>query len=92
MEGVATVELGADDAPTFLFDCNTTVGDGSGISWYRELSTHNFAIEDIQNGKRLNLASVQYQDLGVYVCMDASTGDELRINITNSKLCVCSYA
>jgi len=84
--GVATVELGGANPPTYYFDCNSTVNDGSGITWSRLGGAQiRFSIDNIANGKRLDASSFRYEDLGEYSCRDQRTNNELILNITDSK-------
>ena len=86
VEGVATVELGVgQNGPAFSFDCNTTANNGSQIVWIREDVSSTLQLTTLTNGKRLEFGIPEYPDLGVYFCVDGSTGEQTALNITNSK-------
>ena len=92
--GIATVELGGDDSPTYFFDCITDVpmNNGSGITWTRmAVDSHRFDISDIPGGnvtgRRMNAGGITYGDLGVYICSDSANDDSVSVNITGCKLC-----
>ena len=88
--GVSTVELGGTNPPTYYFDCNSTVNDGSGITWSRLGGAQiRFSISEIDNGKRMDVGVFRYEDLGEYSCRDQRTNNELILNITDSK---CMHA
>ena len=90
VEGVATVELGGANPPTYYFDCNSTVNDGSGITWSRLGGAQiRFSVSEVGNGKRMDARDFRYEDLGEYSCRDQRTNNELILNITDSK---CMHA
>ena len=87
VEGVATVELGGLDPPNYVFDCNTTLNNGSGVGWTRLDGSHlnGLIVRPLINGKRLDAAGISYQHLGNYSCWDAMTNEQLTLRITDSK-------
>jgi len=88
--GVATVELGGLNPPTYFFDCNSTINNGSGITWSRLGGAQiRFSVREVGNGKRLDAGVFQYEDLGEYLCLDQRTNNQLILNITDSK---CMHA
>ena len=90
VEGVATVEIGSGGAsPSFFFDCNTTANDGSGIVWTREVVPIDFMQTEVNNGRRLEFGMPDPEDLGVYICTDQTTNEQVSLNITSSK-CACT--
>ena len=89
VQELATVEL-VTGGPTYYLDCNTSRNDGSGISW-RKIDGHNrFEVNDISASasKRLSLARLNENDLGLYECFDnqSAAGDRAVVNITTGKL------
>ena len=83
---MATVELGGLNPPTYVFDCNSTVNNGSGITWSRLGGAQiAFSITPLANGKRLDASNFMYEDLGEYSCRDQTTNYELILNITDSE-------
>ena len=86
VEGVASVEIGSDEtSPAFFFDCNTTANDGSEIVWAREVVPIDKTQTSIENGKRLEFGKPDPEDLGVYICVDQATGEQVSLNITSCK-------
>ena len=92
MKGVATIEIGGEGTSRSFFDCNTTVGDGADITWYREgydQLPSEFEISDITNGKRLTVGGIMYTHLGEYYCWDQSApdpdDDRVSLNITDGE-------
>ena len=85
--GIATVELGGNDAsrPTYFFECITTRNNGSGITWTRLSAQNPFEVVDIPSGsagKRLEAGRIDYPDLDIYTCSDQYSNDVASINIT----------
>ena len=101
--GVASVELEAGSSggnrPTYVFDCNTTLNNGTGITWPYDGEAPRFQIDPIpnsSNGKRLSTSGITVSDLGVYNCLDTYTNINVSINITQGEviclsLCLPSY-
>ena len=87
VEGVATVELGGDYPPSYVFDCNTTLNNGSGVRWSRLDGSHlnGLVVRPFRNGMRLDASGISYQHLGNYSCWDAMTNEQLILRITDSK-------
>ena len=86
VEGVATVELGGSNPPRYVFDCNTTLNNGSGVGWTRLDESHlELAVRPLANGRRLDGRGLSYQHLGNYSCKDERTGERLILRITDSK-------
>lgn len=92
--GLASVELEADSSgtrPTYFFDCNTTLNNGTGITWPYNGENPRFRIEPIPsstNGKRFSTSDIRVSDLGVYTCLDTYTNTNVSINITRGELCL----
>ena len=87
---LASVELNLQPGPppTYFFDCNTTANNGSGITWLGPLPPL-FRVESIptsSNGKRLSVAGITSDDLGVYTCLDSYTNTTTSVNITMGEL------
>ena len=86
VEGVATVELGGTDPPSYVFDCNTTLNNGSGVGWTRLDGSHlELAVRPLTNGRRLDGRGLSSQHLGNYSCWDERTSERLILRITDSK-------
>ena len=86
VEGVATVEIGGTRPPSYVFDCNTTLNNGSGVGWTRlDGSLLGLTQRALTNGKRLDAGVLAYQNLGNYSCWDERTGERLTLMITDSK-------
>ena len=87
VEGVATVEPGGLHPPSYVFDCNTTLNNGSGIRWSRLDGSHlnGLVVRPLINGERLDAERILYQHLGNYSCWDTRTNDQLILRITDSK-------
>ena len=86
--GLASVELNLQPPPTYFFDCNTTANNGTGITWPGPLPPL-FRVESIPtstNGKRLSVAGITSEDLGVYTCLDSYTNTTTSVNITMGEL------
>ena len=96
VEGVATVEIGGDNPLRYVFDCNTTLNNGSGIRWTRlDGSRLGLTVRSLTNGKRLDARVIRYQNLGNYSCWDERTGERLTLMITDSKntdICSASFS
>ena len=94
--GLASVELGADlsgaSPPTYVFDCNTTLNNGTNITWRFNSEAPRFEIGPIpnsQNGRRLSTSGIMTSDLGVYTCLDTYINTNVSINITQGeRLCL----
>ena len=90
--GLASVELEAGPSgsrPTYFFDCNTTLNNGTGITWPYDGEAPRFQVEPIPNspnGKRLSISGITTSDLGVYTCLDSYTNTNVSINITQGEL------
>ena len=89
--GIATVELGGDPAsrPTCYFDCITDQNNGSGLTWTRLSTQHDFVVEAIPDGRsgiRLNAGGIDYPDLDIYTCSDWYSSDTASMNITAYEL------
>ena len=85
--GLASVELESTMRPTYYFVCNTTLNNGTGITWTRDGSTSSVMQDPIptsSNGKRLAGITSQ-SDLGVYTCLDSYTNVSVSINITGGE-------
>ena len=86
VEGVATVAIGGNNPPRYVFDCNTTLNNGSGIRWTRLDRSHlGLPVRSLTNGERLDAGVLMYQNLGNYSCLDHRTGERLTLMITDSK-------
>ena len=87
VEGVATVELGGDYPLSYVFDCNTTRNNGSGVRWSRLDGSHlnGLVVRPVINGERLDASGISYQHLGNYSCWDERTNEQLILRITDSK-------
>ena len=83
VEGVATVEL--DGCCLYVFDCNTTLNNGSGVRWTRLDGSNGLRVRPLTNGKRLDAEGLSYQHLGNYLCWDERTDERLILRITDSK-------
>ena len=88
--GLASIELEADLSiqPTYFFDCNTTLNNGSGITWLYNGDAPRFrvaAIPTSTNGKRLSASGITESDLGLYNCLDTYTNTNVSINITQGE-------
>ena len=83
VEGVATVEL--DGCCMYVFDCNTTLNNGSGVRWTRLDGSNGLRERPLTNGKRLDAEGLSYQHLGNYLCWDERTAERLILRITASK-------
>ena len=85
VEGLASVELELT-RPTYLFDCNTTLNNGTGIRWTHQGGFPTmFRVEPIpsnSNGQRLTAAGITADDLGVYTCLDTYSNTSVPIHIT----------
>ena len=69
-----------------MFDCNTTLNNGSGVRWTRLDGSHlGLAVRPLTNGKRLDAGVLVHQNLGNYSCWDERTGERLTLMITDSK-------
>ena len=70
-----------------MFDCNTTLNNGSGVRWTRLDGSHlnGLVVRPLSNGERLDASGLSYQDLGNYSCWDERTNDQLILRITDSK-------
>ena len=86
VEGVATVEIEGGSPPRYVFDCNTTLNNGSGVRWTRLDESHlGLTVRPLTNGKRLDAGMLVHQNLGNYSCWDERTGERLTLLITDSK-------
>ena len=86
--GLASIELDSQTPPTYFFDCNTTLNNGTGITWIEPLPSA-FRVVDIptsSNGKRLSIAGITSNDLGVYTCLDNYSNTTASVNITMGEL------
>ena len=70
-----------------MFDCNTTLNNGSGVRWSRLDGSHlnGLVVRPLINGARLDASGISYQHLGNYSCWDATTNEQLILRITDSK-------
>lgn len=87
--GLASVELESEVRPTYFFDCNTTVNNGTGITWIHQNEEFRFRVEAIPsstNGKRLTASGITANDLGVYICLDTYSNTRVSVNITQGEL------
>ena len=90
--GLASIELEAGPSgnrPTYFFDCNTTLNNGTGITWPYNGDAPRFRVEPIptsSNGKRLSTSGITVSDLGVYTCLDTYTNTNVSINITQGEI------
>ena len=75
-----------------MFDCNTTLNNGSGVRWTRVDGSHlGLTVRSLTNGKRLDAGVPMYQNLGNYSCWDEGTDERLTLVITDSKnMNICS--
>ena len=87
VEGVATVEIGGLHPAGYVFDCNTTLNNGSGVRWSRLDGSHlnGLVVRPLINGERLDAERISYMHLGNYSCWDERTNDQLILRITDSK-------
>ena len=83
VEGVATVEL--DGCCMYVFDCNTTLNNGSGVRWTRLDGSNGLRERPLTNGKRLDAEGLLHQHLGNYLCWDERTAERLILRINDSK-------
>ena len=83
VEGVATVEL--DGCCMYVFDCNTTLNNGSGVRWTRPDGSLELRVRPLINGQRLDAEGLLNQHLGNYLCYDERTAERLILRITDSK-------
>ena len=69
----------------YVFDCNTTLNNGSGVRWTRLDGSNGLRVRPLTNGKRLDAEGLSYQHLGNYLCWDERTDEQLVLRITDSK-------
>ena len=68
-----------------MFDCNTTLNNGSGVRWTRLDGSLELTERPLINGKRLDAEGLLNQHLGNYLCYDERTAEGLVLRITDSK-------
>ena len=88
---MATVELVTDEsnnAPAFMFVCNTTANNGEEIQWVTDVGPIDQT--SLSNGKRLEFGRPNLEDLGVYYCFDQATHEQVALNITDGQ-CVMFF-
>ncbi len=86
VEGVATVSIGGQNLPDFVFDCNNTKSNGSGIQWSRQGGSEISTQPGTNTGLRLLFENLEHDDLDVYTCTDTFTGESVSLNITDGRL------
>ena len=69
----------------YVFDCNTTLNNGSGVRWTRLDGSNGLRERPLINGKRLDAEGLSYQHLGNYLCWDERTDERLILSITDRK-------
>ena len=86
VEGLATIPIGGLFAAHYALNCISSNTSGSSIVWSRaDGATLNLTQRLIPNGVQLDFENIVSYDLTVYICLEATTSELVRINVTDGK-------
>lgn len=98
VEGVAVLNLGGTAMLSHLFDCATN-GSTSDLMWEKDEGDQRFPtsltsitfqenrinVRRMNMGPMTNMMPVDYDDVGVYTCVNSRTGERMSVNITGGE-------